>query len=211
VIMGGFWRQLFNVPNALSLFRLAAAPLLGVFWFVLDMKVTGLTLGALAGITDLFDGIIARRLKQETEIGALIDQVGDLVFESFCLLIAVLTGELWAGWLMIYLLREFTVTAMRSWVTGHGGAMPTSSLGKTKSSLLQYAFFAFFLGLILLAPGTLPESWTLAGLHPGTMLLTLAQATIAVGIGVSLFSGAKYARAFVAFYASRISGPGPGA
>lgn len=209
--MSGFARQLFNVPNALSLFRLAAAPLLGVFWFTFDMKVTGLVLGALAGITDLFDGIIARKLKQETEIGALIDQVGDLVFESFCLLIAVLTGELWSGWLMIYLLREFTVTAMRSWVTGHGGAMPTSSLGKTKSSLLQYAFFSFFLGLILSQPGTLPDSWVLAGLHPGRLLTELARATIAVGVCVSVFSGFKYARAFVAFYDNRASGPGAGA
>jgi CDP-diacylglycerol--glycerol-3-phosphate 3-phosphatidyltransferase len=206
--VGGFLHQLFNVPNALSLFRLAAAPLLGVFWFTLDLKVAALALGALAGITDLFDGIVARRLNQVTEIGALVDQVGDLVFESFCLLIGVLTGELWMGWLMIYLFREFMVTAMRSWVAGHGGTLPTSGLGKTKSSLLQYAFFAFFLGLILLQPGTLPGSWVLAGIHPGRLLIWLAMVAIVTGIGVSLLSGWKYTRAFVAFYTSRTSGPG---
>ncbi len=206
--MGGFLGQLFNVPNALSMFRLVAAPLLAVFWFGLDMKVTALVVGALAGITDLFDGIVARRLNQVTEIGALIDQVGDLIFESLCLILAVMTGELWMGWLSIYLFREFMVSTMRAWVTGHGGALPTSNIGKTKSSLLQYAFFSFFLGVILIQPGTLPDSWILAGIHPGRLLIWIATLAITVGICVSLLSGWKYARAFAAFYISRTSGPG---
>jgi CDP-diacylglycerol--glycerol-3-phosphate 3-phosphatidyltransferase len=206
--MAGFLRQLFNVPNAMSVFRLLATPVLMLLWLGLDWKVAALVLGALAGITDLFDGIVARRLNQVTEIGALIDQIGDLVFESFCLILAVLTGELWLGWLLIYLFREFTVTAMRAWVTGHGGALPTSSLGKTKSSLLQYAFFSFFLGVILVQPGTLPDSWVLAGIHPGRMLIWIATLAIMVGLGASLLSGWKYARAFAAFHTSRISGPG---
>jgi CDP-diacylglycerol--glycerol-3-phosphate 3-phosphatidyltransferase len=206
--MGGFLRQLWNVPNALSMFRLLAAPLLPLFWLGLDWKVAALTLGALAGITDLFDGIVARKLNQVTEVGALIDQVGDLVFESFCLILAALTGELWLGWLLIYLFREFTVSAMRAWVIGRGGSLPTSALGKAKSSLLQYAFFSFFLGVILLQPGVLPDSWSLAGVHPGRLLLWLATLAITVGIGVSLLSGWRYARAFVAFYTSRAAGPG---
>jgi CDP-diacylglycerol--glycerol-3-phosphate 3-phosphatidyltransferase len=205
--MGGFKSRLFNVPNGMSLFRLAVAPLLIVFWLVLDWKVATLALGTLAGVTDLFDGVIARRLNQVTEIGALIDQVGDLVFESFCLILALLTGELWLGWLLIYLFREFTVTAMRAWIAGRGGRLPTSNLGKTKSSLLQYAFFSFFLGVILAQPGVVPESWALAGLHPGRLLIGVGNLAIAAGIGVGLLSGWSYARAFVACQTAEGSGP----
>ncbi|HUT76931.1 MAG TPA: CDP-alcohol phosphatidyltransferase family protein [Polyangia bacterium] len=208
--MGGFLRQLFNVPNGLSLFRLAVAPLVMVFWIVLEWRVAALALGALAGITDLFDGIVARKLNQVTEIGALIDQVGDLVFESFCLILAILTGELWLGWLLIYLFREFTISAMRAWVMGRGGSLPTSNVGKTKSSLLQYAYFSFFLGVILIQPGTVPESWILAGLHPGRLLIWIATFAIAMGIGAGLLSGWSYARAFIGVYTSRNSSP-PGA
>jgi phosphatidylglycerophosphate synthase len=110
----GFLKDLLNVPNSMSLFRLITAPLLAVFWLGLEWRITALVIGTLGGITDLFDGIVARKLKQVTELGALIDQLGDLIFESICFTIAVLTGEMWVGWLIIYLCREFTVTVIRT-------------------------------------------------------------------------------------------------
>ena len=74
----GSWR-LDHVCDAVPLLT---APLLAVFWLGLEWKVTGLVIGTLGGITDLLDGIVARKLKQVTELGALIDQLGDLLFES---------------------------------------------------------------------------------------------------------------------------------
>ena len=137
----------------MSLFRVVAAPTLAFFWFVLDMHATALIIGILAGITDLLDGIVARKLNQITKLGSLIDQLGDLVFESCALLIAVMIGEFWMGWLIIYLFREFTVTVIRSYVHSQGGKMPSSNLGRAESSLLGYAFFLLFFGAILNMPG----------------------------------------------------------
>jgi CDP-diacylglycerol--glycerol-3-phosphate 3-phosphatidyltransferase len=198
-----FVKDLLNVPNTMSLVRLMAAPTLAFFWFVMDMPVVSLIVGTAAGITDLFDGLIARKLGQVTDLGALIDQLGDLVFESCCLLLAVMLGELWSGWLIIYLFREFTVTVMRTYVQSHGGTLPSSTLGKAKSSLLQYAFFLLFLGVILLLPGRLPADWTLYGFGPGRALIWVALASIYAGFAISLFSGWTYLKAFARFYADR--------
>lgn len=201
--MKRFIRDLLNVPNTMSLLRLLAAPTLGFFWFYLDMRVTALTIGTVAGVTDLFDGLIARKLNQVTDLGALIDQLGDLVFESCCLLIAVMTGELWSGWLIIYLFREFTVTVMRTYVQSRGGTLPSSTLGKAKSSLFQYAFFLFYLGVILAERGVLPDSYTLYGIGPGRILIWISLGSFYTAFGVSLISGWKYLKGFAGFYAEQ--------
>ena len=134
--MRRFVKDLLNVPNTMSLLRIVASPLLLLFWFTLEMRVTALIIGTVSGITDLFDGIVARKLNQVTELGALIDQLGDLIFESICLIIAVLIGELWVGWLVIYLFREFTITVVRTYVYGHGGKLPSSVMGRNNLCLL---------------------------------------------------------------------------
>ena len=198
--MSTFKRDLLTVPNAMSLLRIAASLTLSIFWLAFDMKATTLAIGTAAGVTDLFDGIVARRLHQVTDLGALLDQLGDLVFESCCLLLAVLTGELWMGFLVLYLLREFVVTVMRTFVASRGGSLPSSTLGKAKSSLFQYAFFLFFLGAILIDPGVLPESYSLCGISPGRVLIWTATASISVGMFISYASGWHYLKAFSDFY-----------
>ena len=202
-----FFKHLLNVPNTMSLIRVMAAPLLAWFWLGLDWKVAGLALGTVLGITDLLDGVVARKLNQMTELGGLIDQLGDLVFESTCLIIAVLMGEMWVGILIIYLFREFLVMVIRSYTVGHGGSLPSSVLGKAKSSCLQWAFFIFFLGGIVLEPGTIPETWTMVGVHPGRILLWVSLVSMLSGITVGLLSAWIYLKAFVVFYVSRISTP----
>jgi CDP-diacylglycerol--glycerol-3-phosphate 3-phosphatidyltransferase len=205
--MKGFSHDLLTIPNAMSIFRLVAAPSLLLFWFTLDMPVVCLVVGTAAGVTDLFDGIVARRLNQVTDLGALIDQLGDLIFESCCFIMAIMIGELWAGWLVIYLFREFTVSTMRTYVASRGGSLPSSTLGKAKSSLFQYAFFIFFLGAILIRPGVLPDAYALCGITPGRVLIWVAIASFMVGFALSLISGWHYLRAFSRFYAGNRPAP----
>ncbi len=206
--MKSFVKELFNVPNTMSLLRILGAPLLALFWLGLDWYVAGLTLGTIIGLTDMADGMVARKLDQMTELGALLDQLGDLVFESTCLIIAVLLGELWSGWLILYLTREFTVMVIRSYVLGNGGTLPSTVLGKAKSSFLQWAFFLFFLGMIVLRPGIIPESWTMVGISPGQILLWIGRASILFGIGLGVMSGWSYLKAFAKFYVGEQAGPG---
>jgi CDP-diacylglycerol--glycerol-3-phosphate 3-phosphatidyltransferase len=198
-----FFKDLLNIPNAVSLFRIVITPLLIILWIGFDWKIVTLVIGTLAGLTDQLDGYLARKLNQTTELGGLIDQLGDLVFESTCLLIGILAGEMWSGLLVIYLFREFTVSVVRAYVVGHGGTLPSSGLGKTKSSLIQWAFFPFFLGAILLDPGVLPEAWSMVGVPPGKWLYWLAEASIYTGLLLGYLSAGTYLRAFVAFYVER--------
>ena len=198
--MKQFLKDLFNVPNSISLFRLAVTPFLPFCWFALDSPEWTLFLGVIVGTTDLFDGILARKLNQTTDLGALIDQLGDLVFESTCLIIGVADGELWMGWLIIYLFREFTVTVLRSYVYSRGGTLPSSWIGKAKSSLLQWAFFLLFLGVLLSRPGMCPAEWQVAGLTPGYVLICGGMLSITTGIAVGMLSGWQYLKAFVNFY-----------
>jgi phosphatidylglycerophosphate synthase len=200
-----FLRDLSTVPNLMSVFRLLATPLLPLLWFGFDMMVAALALGTLIGLTDALDGWVARKLNQTTELGGLIDQLGDLVFESTGILIGVLHGEIWSGVLILYLFREFTVNVVRSYVLGHGGQLPSSVLGKAKSSCIQWAFFFFFLGCILLEPGVLPPEWSMLGITPGRILVWVAIVSILSGIACGLIAGYRYLQAFVVFYAERIA------
>lgn len=188
----------------MSIFRVVAAPLLALFWLGFDWRVAGLALGTAVGITDQLDGYVARKLCQTTELGGLIDQLGDLIFEATCLVIGVVSGYLWSGWLIIYLLREFTVTVIRSYVTSNGGTLPSTMHGKVKSSCLQWAFFVFFLGGIVIQPGAVPDSWNMVGIAPGQLLIWVATGWIIAGLVIGIISAVIYFKAFAAFYSSRV-------
>src|SRR3989338_4827655 len=70
----------FNVPNTLTLTRLAFAFILVYLILFTEDYYLILILFAIAAITDYFDGFFARRLNQKTQIGARLDQVIDRVF-----------------------------------------------------------------------------------------------------------------------------------
>jgi len=195
-----FLKDLLNVPNTMSLFRVFMAPIMFIFWLGLDWCVAGLALGTAIGLTDALDGWVARKLNQTTELGGIIDQLGDLVFESTGLLIALLVGGLWSGILIIYLTREFTVMVVRAYVLSKGGSLPSSTLGKAKSSCIQWAFFFFFLGVILMKDGVLPQSWSMVGISPGLVLLWIGKASIILGITLGIITAISYLKVFVNVY-----------
>lgn len=69
----------FNVPNALSISRLIFLPLLYIF-IIKEMNILFLTGYIILGSTDYFDGLIARRFNQKTEIGKTLDSLSDIFF-----------------------------------------------------------------------------------------------------------------------------------
>ena len=70
-------RSVFNLPNLLSLLRLAMIPLL--LWLYLDREAYLLTAAVLvlSGATDVVDGIIARRYDLITDLGKALDPIAD--------------------------------------------------------------------------------------------------------------------------------------
>ena len=70
--------RIMTVPNALSAYRIAVAPV--ILWMILGGHRTAFaTLVIVSLITDVFDGLIARRWHQETDLGTKLDSSADLI------------------------------------------------------------------------------------------------------------------------------------
>ena len=112
-------KDLFNVPNSISLARLALIPLF--LWLVVDTNYgwAGILLGVI-GATDWIDGYLARRLDQITEIGKLLDPVADRVAVFVAVVAGLVTGVLpsWFGWLLVVREAFIVAGAAIGWLNG---------------------------------------------------------------------------------------------
>ena len=132
-----------NVPNLLTLLRIFFVPMLvaalvqeslqfrvGGFLFTNDYLALAVFLAAAA--TDLLDGFLARRWKQITTVGTLLDPIADKLLISAALISLVEVRAL-AGWMAILIIgREFAVSGLRSIAATAGLTINASDLGKTK-------------------------------------------------------------------------------
>ncbi len=137
----------FNLPNALTWFRVMAIPLVVAVFFGTELfgwqetwarPAAGLLFG-LAGITDYFDGYLARRLGLTSNFGAFLDPVADKLIVSTALVLLVqadpqITLALMAA---IIIGREITVSALREWMSQLGARahVAVSIFGKWKTTL----------------------------------------------------------------------------
>ena len=85
-----------------------------------------------AGLTDMLDGYLARRWKQVTTVGTLLDPVADKLLISAAL-ISLVQIRLLPGWMVILIIgREFAVSGLRSIAAAEGYTIKAGELGKTK-------------------------------------------------------------------------------
>lgn len=185
----GFARDLTTLPNLLSLARILLI-LAGAGLYLAGPRKLGLALGVTAGVTDIFDGIVARWLGQVTELGAILDRLSDLVLEGSALIVVVLLGLGSPAYLFAYLLREFVVLSARLDVARRGGDVPSSLFGKLKTDCFGVGFT-----LMLTAYAEVFS-------HEATndVLFTLGYAGMVGGIVFSYVSGIQYLRAFASTY-----------
>src|SRR5580704_15606936 len=129
-----------NVPNALTILRIFFVPLLVAVlvennvWMRLPVTNEWLALGIflVAAGTDLLDGYLARRWKQVTTVGTLLDPIADKLLISAALISLVQVGVL-PGWMAILIVgREFAVSGLRQIAAAEGYTIKASDLGKTK-------------------------------------------------------------------------------
>src|SRR5271157_3355835 len=133
-----------NLPNLLTLFRIFLVPLLvaALLQQHLRIEFNGRTLIAndffalmvflAAALTDLLDGYLARRWKQVTTVGTLLDPIADKLLISAAL-IALVQVHVVAAWIVILIVgREFAVSGLRSIAASAGYTIRASELGKTK-------------------------------------------------------------------------------
>lgn len=128
-----------NLPNMMTLARLASIPLFVVVFFLpfgwADVCAAAIFL--LAGITDALDGYLARRLDQTSRFGAFLDPVADKLIVATALVMLVQEhGNLWMAVPAIVIIsREITVSALREWMAeiGARAKVAVSNIGKIKT------------------------------------------------------------------------------
>lgn len=141
-----------NVPNAITLFRIVLIPIFIVAFFLPEFSWKHLLLTGvffLAGISDWFDGFLARRLKQQSAFGAFLDPVADklMVATAVALLISAHPRALMALPAIVIIGREIAVSALREWMAslGENAKVKVNFMGKVKTfaQLLAIGFLLY--------------------------------------------------------------------
>ena len=139
-----------NLPNILTLLRLAAAPGVAVMflyftrpyadWFALILFVT-------ASVTDWLDGYLARAWKQETKLGAMLDPIADKAMVVIALMV-IIGFSSWSPWLVlpatVILFREVFVSGLREYLGDVAGTLKVTNLAKWKTTLQMVAIAVLF-------------------------------------------------------------------
>jgi CDP-diacylglycerol--glycerol-3-phosphate 3-phosphatidyltransferase len=132
--------QIWNVPNVLSMIRLVMSCI--VFALIpLQFYLAAFWLFVIAAGTDWIDGWWARRFKQVTQFGRILDPFCDkiLICGIFILVAVEMRGRIepWyatiTGWMAVIVIgRELLVTALRSFIEQSGGDFSAKLAGKLK-------------------------------------------------------------------------------
>jgi CDP-diacylglycerol---glycerol-3-phosphate 3-phosphatidyltransferase len=124
-----------NLPNILSICRILLVPPLVVVLLTKfeDKEWWGLGLFLLAALMDFLDGFLARRRKQVTRLGTLLDPAADKILISAAFISLVELGLAPAWMVVVIMAREFAVTALRSFAAAENMVLPAGPSGKIKT------------------------------------------------------------------------------
>jgi CDP-diacylglycerol---glycerol-3-phosphate 3-phosphatidyltransferase len=186
-----------NLPNSLTVMRICLVPLLVVVLLTkfvgrqilgIPTEVVGAGIFGIASLTDWADGYLARRRKQVTPLGQVMDPLADKLLTSAAFLALVQMGLAPAWMVAIIIGRELAVTGLRNRSYSRGVPMPASYLGKIKMVAQVVAILALILGDVYL---------------PG--LLVIGRAALWVVVVVALVSAADYFRRFSGLRSPRVT------
>jgi cardiolipin synthase len=168
-----------TVPNLLSFSRLLGVPLF--LWLLLGPHADGWALAILmvSGITDWADGVLARKLDQQSRLGALLDPAADRLY-ILATLVGLVLRHVIPLWLAVLIIgRDLALAATLPALRKRGlTGLPVHYLGKAATFCLLYAF-----PFLLLAS------------HPGTIssiAKPIAWAFTIWGTGLYLWAGGLY-------------------
>jgi cardiolipin synthase len=131
------------LPNLLTYARIAAVPVVAacLYWQALLggglwLRWLALFIFILAGVTDFFDGYLARAWEQQTALGRMLDPIADKLLVAACLLMLAVDGTI-AGWslwaALIILCREILVSGLREFLAELRVSLPVTQLAKWKT------------------------------------------------------------------------------
>lgn len=166
-----------NLPNALTVLRIALVPVLA--WFMWQDDPQSLRWAAvvfvLAALTDVADGAIARRQGLITKFGAIADPIADKALIGTALIGLSLLGRLPWWVTIVILVREIAVTALRIAML-RKAVIPASRGGKAKT-------FVQIAAIVMLLVAEPVGAW---GLACGVVVLLAVILTVATGLDYAL-------------------------
>jgi len=152
-------KSIFNLPNSLTLFRIACIPVLVLLLFFPHKATSFLAavVFGLASISDLLDGFLARRQQLVTTFGKFLDPLADKLVVSAALIMLIPLGRAPAWMVVVIVGRELAITGLRSMALSEGKVISADELGKKKmvfqivailGLLLHYEYFGINLHAI---------------------------------------------------------------
>jgi CDP-diacylglycerol--glycerol-3-phosphate 3-phosphatidyltransferase/cardiolipin synthase len=141
-----------TLPNLLTLSRIFAVPVLVALMWVTDPLLYGFAFGlyALVGVTDYFDGYLARRMGSVSKLGAFLDPIADKIMVAAVLLMLVAVDRIDGVHVIAaiaILLREIMVSGLREYLAGSQVSVPVSRLAKWKTTFQMAAQAALILAV----------------------------------------------------------------
>ncbi|WP_443972121.1 CDP-diacylglycerol--glycerol-3-phosphate 3-phosphatidyltransferase [Sphingobium sp. CR28] len=177
------------LPNLLTLSRILAVPLLVALLWPAEMGnqwragyLVAFGLYCLMGITDYFDGYLARAQGTVSKLGVFLDPIADKIMVGAVILMLCATRDIRGVHIvaaMVILLREIAVSGLREYLAGLKVSMPVSQLAKWKT-----AFQLIALGALILSGGVPHWPW----------VLTIGLATLWGAAVLTLITGWDYLR-----------------
>lgn len=159
-----------NIPIMLTWARILLIPVFTCLFYLPNTWINteqinwaAAIIFAIAGITDWFDGFLARHWQQTSDFGAFLDPVADKLMVAVALILLVKLDRTYAWFAMIIIGREITISALREWMAklGKQGSVAVAYIGKLKTAaqmtaiLLLLLNFDNFYGLNLALMGNI--------------------------------------------------------
>ena len=140
-----------NIPNILTIFRLIAAPAVGLVYVYLPTPYAdwiAISLFITAALTDYLDGYLARKWKQITNLGRMLDPIADKAMVLIALLVVAIRGpfvglELLTP-IIIITFREVFVSGLREFLGDKAGTLKVTWLAKWKTASQMVAITVIF-------------------------------------------------------------------
>ena len=149
-----------TLPNILTLSRIFTVPLLGALLWWPDWTLgylLGFAVYCLMGITDYFDGYLARSKGTVSKLGIFLDPIADKIMVAAVILILCANETIHGVHViaaLVILLREIMVSGLREFLAGLQISVPVSQLAKWKTTLQLVA-----LGALILGGGMIEQPW----------------------------------------------------
>ncbi len=141
-----------NFINFITITRILLAPIILIF-LILGNYVVCIVLFFLAGLTDYFDGYLARKYNAESQLGELLDPVADKIIIVFVLigLSVILKSYLMAILSSLIISREIGVSALRDYSSRNNISerSKVTFLAKTKTSVQLLTIGCYLIALAI--------------------------------------------------------------